>query len=86
MAMTPTKNVLLNSRFLNTYLDNKKITVIQFADLIGVAYSTVNRIMNGKRNPGSKFISGVLLAFPDLNFERVFYCVNELPNGNKKFK
>jgi transcriptional regulator with XRE-family HTH domain len=80
--MEQTANIAVRSEFLRDYLEKKRISDSQFADLIGVANSTVNRILNGKRNPGSKFISGILTAFPELKFEQLFYCIDELPKGN----
>ncbi|BBN97455.1 helix-turn-helix domain-containing protein [Sporolactobacillus terrae] len=77
-------SIAVKSTFLREYLEKKNISDSQLADLIGVANSTVNRILNGKRNPGSKFISGILTAFPDLKFEQLFYCADELPKGNKE--
>lgn len=74
-------NITVKSNFLREFLAQKNISDGQFAEMIGVANSTVNRIMNGKRNPGSKFISGVLTSFPGLTFEQVFFCTDELPKG-----
>ncbi|WP_037563496.1 helix-turn-helix domain-containing protein [Sporolactobacillus terrae] len=82
--MEQAANIAVKSQFLRDYLEIKKISDSQLAELIGVANSTVNRILNGKRNPGSKFISGILMAFPDLKFEQLFYCIDELPKRNKR--
>lgn len=70
--------------FLRKYLEENKLSESQFAELIGVSHSTVNRIFNGKRNPGSKFIAGVLKNFNCLTFEEVFTYETKLPKGNKK--
>lgn len=69
--------------FLNRYLKDNDLSESDFAKSIGVAHSTVNRVLNGKRNPGGKFITGVLANFSDLKFEQVFTYINELPKGNK---
>ena len=65
--------ILINLDFLKAYLKDKDISQSQFADKVGVTQTTVNRIMNGKRNPGGKFIAGVLRSFNDLSFDEVFY-------------
>lgn len=74
-------DILVRVDFLRKYLKDNDLSESQFAEIIGVAHSTVNRILNGKRNPGSKFIAGVLKNFNDLSFEQVFSCENELPKG-----
>lgn len=76
-------DIFVNSEFLLRYLKENELSESQFAERIGVAHSTVNRILNGKRNPGSKFIAGVLKNFSDLNFEQVFSYNRHLPKGNK---
>jgi len=69
--------------FLRKHLKENELSESEFAEIIGVSHSTVNRIFNGKRNPGSKFIAGVLKNFTTLTFEQVFTCENELPKGNE---
>lgn len=43
------------------------------AKYIGVSHSTVWRILNGKMQPGADFISAILVAFPDVKFEDLFF-------------
>lgn len=75
--------IFLNTIVLREYLKVNGISEAEFAKKIGVAHSTVNRVLNGKRNPGGKFISGVLKEFPELTFEKVFIFKLDLPKGNK---
>ncbi|WP_445487312.1 helix-turn-helix domain-containing protein [Niallia sp. 03133] len=81
--MTVNTDILVKADFLRTFIKENNLSESQFADVIGVAHSTVNRILNGKRNPGSKFIAGVLKNFNDLNFDKVFYYEMDLPKGNE---
>jgi transcriptional regulator with XRE-family HTH domain len=81
--MNNTTDIIVRTEFLRNYLKENELSESQFAEIIGVAHSTVNRILNGKRNPGSKFIAGVLRNFDDLSFEQVFSYENILPKGNK---
>ena len=74
--------ISVNSTFLKDYLFKNKLSEKEFAGIIGVAHSTVNRVLSGKRNPGSKFIGGVLMNFSDLSFDQVFSYVDCLPKGN----
>jgi hypothetical protein len=45
---------------------------------LGVAPSTVNRVLKGTQRPGGQFISAVLRAFPDADFTELF----ELGSGD----
>lgn len=76
------QTIYLNDNVLKNYLKEHCISEAMFAERIGVAHSTVNRILNGKRNPGGKFISGVLTEYTDLTFEKVFIFKRKLPKGN----
>ncbi len=78
-----THDIKVRIDFLNNYLIQNKLSESEFAQSIGVAHSTVNRVLNGKRNPGGKFIAGLLKNFPDLTFEQVFTYDCDLPKGNK---
>ena len=81
--MNKTSDILVKTDFLRSYLENHDLSEKQFAATIGVAHSTVNRILNGRRNPGSKFIAGVLKNYDDLSFEQVFSYESDLPEGNE---
>lgn len=80
---TTIQDIKVRTEFLSNYLVENDLSEREFAKAIGVSHSTVNRVINGKRNPGSKFIAGVLRNFPDLAFEQVFSFDMELPKGNK---
>lgn len=77
------QTILLKENVLRNYLEKNSISEAELAKKIGVAHSTVNRVLNGKRNPGGKFISGILTKYPDLTFEKVFIFNSKLPKGNK---
>jgi transcriptional regulator with XRE-family HTH domain len=79
---TTIQDIKVRNEFLSNYLIKNDLSEREFAKAIGVAHSTVNRVLNGKRNPGSKFIAGVLRNFPDLAFEQVFSYGSTLPKGN----
>jgi transposase len=82
-VQTNNLSVQVKVDFLSDYIKEKGLSESEFANLIGVAHSTVNRVLNRKRNAGGKFITGVLSNFPELSFEQVFICITELPKGNK---
>jgi transcriptional regulator with XRE-family HTH domain len=76
--------IIVKTDYLKKYLSDNKLSESQFAETIGVARSTVNRILNGKRNPGSKFVAGVLKSYDDLTFDSVFSYNKQLPKGKIK--
>ncbi len=67
-------DIVVNEQFLRNYIKEKDLSEGEFAQLIKVTHPTVNRVLNGKRNPGSKFIAGVLLYCDGVTFEKAFYC------------
>lgn len=77
------QKIFLRDNFLKDYIVENNMTEAEFAFKIGVSHSTVNRVLNRKRNPGGKFISGVLVQFNDLTFDKVFIFNNGLPKGKK---
>lgn len=50
----------------------------QLAEKMGVSGSTVYRVLEGRMEPGSRFIAGLLNTVPDLDFDDLFECVSEL--------
>jgi hypothetical protein len=44
----------------------------QQAQAIGVAASTINRVVTGRQRPGGHFVGAVLRAFPDADFTDLF--------------
>jgi hypothetical protein len=45
------------------------------ADAIKVDQSTLHRVLRGATAPGPRFIAGVLLAFPELDFSDLFEVI-----------
>lgn len=76
--------VTVDVELLNSLMKVKGLTESEFAQSIGVSHSTVNRVLNGKRGAGSKFIIGVLNTFPEVSFGQLFSHDHVLPKGNAK--
>lgn len=49
----------------------------QQARALGVAGSTINRILKGTQRPSGEFIGAALAAFPELEFADLFEVVND---------
>lgn len=81
-----TNNSLIDTDFLKSLMKVKNLTESQFAEKIGVSRSTVNRVMNGNRGAGSKFLYGVLSNFPDVSYGQLINHDTLLTKGNRKNK
>lgn len=51
----------------------------ELSEAMGISVSEVCRVRSGKRNIHQKFIVGALRAFPQFNFDELFYLSPELP-------
>lgn len=81
-----TKNLTVDTVFLNSLMKVKGLSESEFAQAIGVSHSMVNRVMNGKRGAGNKFVFGVLSAFNDVSYSQLISNGTSLPKGNKGAK
>lgn len=72
---------LIDLEYLKEFMDDKNISEVKLAQLIGVDYTTVYRVFRGDRNPGAKFISGLIKSNLDLDMGKIFLN-NLLPAGN----
>ena len=77
------KMVALDIDFLTSLMKVKGLSESEFAHAIGVSHSMVNRVINGKRGGGNKFIFGILNAFPDVSYSQLINNDRILPKGNK---
>lgn len=74
-------NNVINLDYLRKYMEKNGISEVKLAELIGVDYTTVYRVFKGDRNPGAKFIAGLIKSGLDIDFEEIFLN-NPLPDGN----
>ncbi len=44
---------------------------------MGINHSYLSKVLTGKREPGKKFIDGMLAAFRDVKFEEIFKKQND---------
>lgn len=72
-----TAQIRLKRGNLAKHMAGREMTNSQLADLVGVAHTTVGRIVRGIQAPGEKFIAGLLAAFPYLEFDDLFEVVTE---------
>lgn len=72
---------ILNLEYLKEVMDAHMLSEVQLAKAIGVDYTTVYRVFRGDRNPGSKFIAGLVNSGLDIDLEKIF-LIEPLPGGN----
>ena len=62
----------MNNR-LKQFLAAENITQAQFADNLEVVRASVSHILSGRNNPGYDFIKALMLKYPRLNMEWLFF-------------
>ena len=62
----------MNKRLLQ-FLSVENISQTQFADTIHVARASVSHILAGRNKPGYDFISSLMLHYPRLNMDWLFF-------------
>jgi transcriptional regulator with XRE-family HTH domain len=77
------KIVVVDVDFLNSLMKVKGLSESDFAQTIGVSHSMVNRVLNGKRGAGNKFIFGILNTFTDVSYGQLIKHERQLPKGNR---
>lgn len=76
--------VKINIDYLNEYLERKKMSNRQFADLIGVHESTISRILRGQKGVGSKFIFGIIQHLNDIDLKELLVVDSKNTDRQKK--
>lgn len=72
-----TSTLKLRTRQLDKYMRISGIgSRAELARRMGMATSSVTRVLAGQYRPGEAFISGLMRAFPDLDFEDLFEVVD----------
>lgn len=67
--------------YLKGYMDKNNLSEYGLAKQIGVDYTMVYRVFRGERNPGPKFIAGLIRLGLDKD---KFFLPKPLPDGNNK--
>ncbi|HEX2953766.1 MAG TPA: hypothetical protein VHR47_07255 [Bacillota bacterium] len=62
----------LNRRNIRLLQEEREITDVELARMVGVSTSQMSRIKLGQSSVGTVFIVGILRAFPELRFEDLF--------------
>ncbi len=61
----------LKKEVLVNYMKIKDLSERSLADIIGVDHTTLNRVLREERNPGPKFVAGILKN-TDITFDELF--------------
>jgi len=62
-----------NINYIRKEMDRRKWTGSQLAMKMGVSRMEVSRLLRGKRVGGKKCIGGLIKAFPDADFNDLFF-------------
>lgn len=54
-------------------MNDKEMTVTQFADFINVQRPSMSHIISGRNNPSLDFVTKVLVAFPEINSDWLLF-------------
>lgn len=76
---------IIDLEYLKGYMEQKQISEVELAKLIGVDYTTVYRVFRGDRRPGAKFIAGLVSGRLDIEQDKIF-LITPLPDGNGEEK
>lgn len=75
-----TATLRLRTRQLDKYMRLAGIgSKAELARRMGMATSSVTRVLAGSYRPGETFISRLMAAFPDLEFEDLFEVIDAEP-------
>lgn len=64
-----------NINYIRKEMDRRKWTGSQLAMKMGVSRMEVSRLLRGKRVGGKKCIGGLIKAFPDADFNDLFFWI-----------
>lgn len=62
----------LNIKKLSDLIDRDYSSLRSAAKAMGINHSYLSKVLSGRREPGRKFINGILGAFRGIKFEEVF--------------
>lgn len=69
---------------IKKYMEFKRISPSELADIIGVQRSNVSHVLSGRNNPGSSFIEKLLQAYPELNARWLMLGEGDMVSGGQK--
>lgn len=75
--------IILKREALERLQMRRRITDLTLASMAHLNPSQIWRVKQGKSNPGSEFIAGLLVAFPDKKFHDLFMVVDQLRSGQE---
>ena len=68
-------------RVLRGLQRNERLTIEDMALRLGISTSMLGMVYSGRRNPGRKFLRGVLKAYPDLRDEVHRFLLRDASHG-----
>jgi transcriptional regulator with XRE-family HTH domain len=68
---------------IREFMDYRKLSPSELADIIGVQRSNVSHVLSGRNNPGSAFIEKLLHSFPELNARWLILGAGQMITGQE---
>lgn len=62
----------LDIQVVSKLIAGKYRSLREAAKAMGISHSYLSKVLAGKREPGKKFIDGMLAAFKGIKFEEIF--------------
>ncbi|MCL6612043.1 MAG: helix-turn-helix transcriptional regulator [Peptococcaceae bacterium] len=67
----------LDTEKVSDLIDRAYPSLRKAAKDMGISHSYLSKVLTGKREPGKKFIDGILAAFKEIKFEEIFKKQND---------
>jgi len=62
----------LDTEKVSKLVKDKYSSLRKAAKAMGISHSYLSKVLTGKREPGRKFIDGMLVVFKEIKFEELF--------------
>lgn len=74
-------NTMIFSEKIQLLMERNQISASKFADILGVARSSISHIISGRNRPSLDFVMKILEAFPEVDFRWLLYDEGSFPKA-----
>ncbi|MEI2357445.1 helix-turn-helix domain-containing protein [Mesobacillus zeae] len=69
--------LVLNSPALKSYLKEQQWTLVDLSERMRFSYDMIQKVIHGSRNPGGRFVAGLLCACEGGTFDQFFTIIED---------